>query len=252
MQWYYAANGQSVGPVSDEEIQKLVFSGTINGQTLVWHEGMTDWVKYETLNQPAEAAAPAHAPSKVEHCCECGKEFFTNDLIKYENSLVCAACKPVFFQRLQEGAALPGILEYAGFWTRFGAKFLDGIIMSIVSVILSVASVGLVAANAAKSKNVGAVLTTQLIIFLIQMLFQMAYQVGFLGKYGATPGKMACKIKVVRPDGSPITYGRACGRYFGEMLSGMILCVGYIMAAFDDEKRALHDRICDTRVIRSS
>ncbi|HET6371045.1 MAG TPA: RDD family protein, partial [Nitrospiria bacterium] len=42
----------------------------------------------------------------------------------------------------------------------------------------------------------------------------------------------------------------ACGRYFAEILSGIILCIGYIMAAFDDEKRALHDRICGTRVIK--
>ena len=38
--------------------------------------------------------------------------------------------------------------------------------------------------------------------------------------------------------------------FFAEMLSGMILGIGYLMAAFDDEKRALHDRICDTRVVR--
>jgi uncharacterized RDD family membrane protein YckC len=39
------------------------------------------------------------------------------------------------------------------------------------------------------------------------------------------------------------------GRYFSEMLSGMIMMIGYIMAGFDDEKRALHDRICNTRVV---
>ena len=60
---------------------------------------------------------------------------------------------------------------------------------------------------------------------------------------------MAVKIKVVRPDGSPIGYGRAFGRYFGFLLSYVICLIGLIMAAFDSEKRALHDRICDTRVI---
>ena len=72
----------------------------------------------------------------------------------------------------------------------------------------------------------------------------------FLGKFGATPGKMACKLKVVRPDGERISYARALGRHFAEMLSGIILYIGYIMAAFDEEKRTLHDRICDTRVIK--
>jgi uncharacterized RDD family membrane protein YckC len=70
-----------------------------------------------------------------------------------------------------------------------------------------------------------------------------------IGKYGATLGKMACKIKVVTPDGGRVTYLRAFGRYFAKLLSAMICFIGYIMAGFDDEKRALHDRICDTRVV---
>jgi uncharacterized RDD family membrane protein YckC len=42
------------------------------------------------------------------------------------------------------------------------------------------------------------------------------------------------------------------GRHFAEMLSGILLGIGYLMIAFDDEKRALHDRICDTRVIKKA
>jgi uncharacterized RDD family membrane protein YckC len=63
---------------------------------------------------------------------------------------------------------------------------------------------------------------------------------------------MACKLKVVTADNDRVSYPRAFGRYFAEILSGLILLIGYIMAAFDDQKRTLHDRICDTRVIRSS
>jgi uncharacterized RDD family membrane protein YckC len=61
---------------------------------------------------------------------------------------------------------------------------------------------------------------------------------------------MACGIKVVRPDGDRVSYARALGRYFAEILSGLILAIGYIMAAFDSEKRALHDHICSTRVVK--
>jgi hypothetical protein len=44
--------------------------------------------------------------------------------------------------------------------------------------------------------------------------------------------------------------GRIVGRHFSEWVSGMILLIGYIMAAFDKEqRRALHDHMCDTRVI---
>jgi uncharacterized RDD family membrane protein YckC len=62
---------------------------------------------------------------------------------------------------------------------------------------------------------------------------------------------MVCGLKVVRSGGEKVSYGRAFGRYWATFVSGMILAIGYIMAAFDSQKRALHDRICDTRVIRT-
>jgi len=70
------------------------------------------------------------------------------------------------------------------------------------------------------------------------------------GKYAATLGKMACGLKVVLPDGAPISYGRAFGRAWAELLSGFICDIGYIIAAFDSQKRSLHDHIANTRVIR--
>jgi len=93
-------------------------------------------------------------------------------------------------------------------------------------------------------------------------LFMVLAQVGYLvilagystffhGKYGATPGKMACGLKVVTPEGTPIRYGRAFGRAMAEILSRMICDIGYIIAAFDSQKRALHDHIANTRVIRA-
>jgi len=60
---------------------------------------------------------------------------------------------------------------------------------------------------------------------------------------------MLCKVKVIMADGSKPTYLRAFGRFWAELLSGMICYVGYIIAAFDGEKRSLHDHICSTRVI---
>ena len=82
------------------------------------------------------------------------------------------------------------------------------------------------------------------------MPYLAAYDTWFIGKYGATPGKMACKLKIVVEDGSRVSYLRAFGRHFAKYLSAMILLIGYIMAAFDDQRRTLHDRICETRVVR--
>ncbi len=57
-------------------------------------------------------------------------------------------------------------------------------------------------------------------------------------------------LRIVRSDGSRVSYLRALGRHFAEFISALILYIGYIMVAFDSEKRALHDHICDTRVIQ--
>ena len=86
-------------------------------------------------------------------------------------------------------------------------------------------------------------------LMIVQYIIQFGYEVFFIGKFGATPGKMALKIKVINADGSKVSYLKALGRLFAYFLSGIILGIGLIMAAFDDEKRALHDRICNTRVI---
>ena len=78
----------------------------------------------------------------------------------------------------------------------------------------------------------------------------MTYYFWFLVKKNATPGKMVCGLKVINADGTEeISVGKAIGRHFAKMLSGIILYIGYLMAAFDSEKRALHDHMCNTRVI---
>ena len=83
----------------------------------------------------------------------------------------------------------------------------------------------------------------------ISIALSVAYEAYFLSTRGATPGKMALGLRVVTADGGPISVGLAIGRYFAMYLSGLTLMIGYIMAGFDSQKRALHDYICGTRVI---
>ena len=86
-------------------------------------------------------------------------------------------------------------------------------------------------------------------IRIIAIAFNAVYAGFFIGRYGATPGKMACQLIVVDANGAPISYSRSFGRGFAEIVSGITCYIGYIIAAFDGEKRALHDHICSTRVI---
>ena len=102
----------------------------------------------------------------------------------------------------------------------------------------------------------GAIFAQAVIGQAIGLLFQLilvavrtVYSTFFLGKFGATPGKMIFKLTVVDASGGKISYGRAFGRSCAEILSRVICLIGYIIAAFDDQKRALHDHMCSTRVI---
>ncbi len=241
MSWYYASGDQQLGPVSDEDLNNLVQQGTVTDATLVWKEGMADWVPYSTVGGGSGGAGGTGIV-----CAECGNQFQFEDVVRFGENYVCASCKPVFVQRMQEGSIAAGPMEYAGFWIRFAARFVDGIILQIVGIGMMFA-----AAAMASSGTQDQAATHQLIASLLNALFGLAYEVFFVGKFGATPGKMALKLKIVRPDGEPVSYLRVLGRHFATFLSAITLMIGYLMAAFDREQhRALHDRICDTRVIR--
>jgi uncharacterized RDD family membrane protein YckC len=185
--------------------------------------------------------SPGAEPSR---CSNCGIPYPESELITYGDAKICASCKQAFFQKLKEGAALPVGFAYAGFWIRFGAQIVDYIILYIVNMAIFLAFempfFGPPEPNA---------LGLYWLLVLLQYAIAIGYETVFIGKFGATPGKMACRIKVVNPDGSRVSYMKALGRVFGKFLSGVILCIGYLMVGFDDEKRALHDRVCNTRVI---
>ena len=142
---------------------------------------------------------------------------------------------------------MAGALDYAGFWIRFGAVVIDGFIIWIFNLALFI-PLGIIMPTS--GENAFETLSFMPLVMLLQYAIPAAYDTWFVGKYGATPGKMACKIKIVVADGTPVTYSRALGRHFAKWLSSLIMGIGFLMAAIDDERRTLHDRICETRVVR--
>jgi len=196
------------------------------------------------LKQKSETDT-AHSPQAV--CSQCGRSFPEDEIIRYQGSSICAACKPLFIQRLKEGAGVPSEMEYGGFWIRLAAKIIDTIAMGIIQLVVSV-PLGLMLGISNSSDSV--MLIGQGVNLLFSLIMPIIYSTWFLGTYAATPGKMACRLSVVSAYGERISYMAAFGRTMAEWLSSLILCIGYLMAAFDEEKRTLHDRICNTRVIR--
>jgi uncharacterized RDD family membrane protein YckC len=253
MDWFYADGGRQSGPVDEAGLARLVAAGTIRPETLVWRAGLANWQPYQSIAAPPPAMPVAGG---VAYCSECGKPYPSDELAAFGSVLVCGLCKPLYTQKLREGVvATP--MRYAGFWLRFLAVFLDGIIIQIVLTVIFGALfliMGLASIDYANQDqiqaHIGEIMALYGLFFLGSIVINAAYETWFIGKYGATPGKMACQIHVVTPYGGKISYARALGRHFAKFISSMTLTIGYIMAGFDDEKRSLHDRICETRVIK--
>lgn len=144
-----------------------------------------------------------------------------------------------FANRNQEIDALPK----AGFWMRVVATMLDGLIVFVLQFALS-----FLLAAAGSAAGIGDISG---LIMLFGYVLSFAYYIVFTGYCGQTPGKMALRIKVIRTDGSQISYGRAAFReVVAKFISGIILGIGYLMVAFDEQKQGLHDRMSDTYVIK--
>lgn len=137
----------------------------------------------------------------------------------------------------------------AGFWIRFVAYFFDGAVVGFAQFLLGLAFgqvTGLLSDGIGETHTALSVLSG-----LLGVTISLAYGIFFIGYCGQTPGKMVVKIKVMRTDGTEMTYGRAFLReVIGKFLSGILLCIGYLMVAFDSQKQGLHDKIADTYVIK--
>lgn len=264
MPWYYEVNREQRGPVADDEFARLVQSGVVRAETLVWREGWANWQPYSQSGSAFPAAMPTTAPTfagvaddaESAVCAVSGQRRPKRDMLQFEGRWVSAEHKEEFFQRLREGVAQQGEMVYAGFWIRFGAKFIDGIILGVANAILGGVIGGVMGAMlAARMQDpetaVGVVLAIQAVSYLVGTLMAIAYALFFIRKWDATPGKRMLGLKVLRADGSSLSKGRIVGRYFAEFVSSLTLLIGYLMAAFDkEERRALHDRMCDTRVVK--
>ncbi len=256
MDWYYGEAGKQIGPIDEASFDALVGAGIIRDETLVWRAGLPAWQKYQTI-RPAPPLPPpliAADGAAVRFCSECGKPYPPDELAAFGTSLVCAACKPAFTQKLREGIQPTGAMRYAGFWIRFVAVVVDGIALYIVSMIffaISMIFIHIDWANIGRSQaDIMQLLALEGIWALFNLIVSAVYETWMIGRFGATAGKMACSLLVVNSDGTKLSYQRALGRHFAKYLSSFTLGIGYIMAGLDEEKRSLHDRVCDTRVIK--
>jgi uncharacterized RDD family membrane protein YckC len=158
-----------------------------------------------------------------------------------------------------------GGVAYAGFWLRFVAHLIDGVISGVGFLILLIPLFILTGAGAALSKigsgedigndaaaflGLGFIFGFFGIILLVSWLY---YALSESSSWQGTVGKKLLNLQVTDMSGQRISFGRASGRFFAKMITGMIpLLIGYIMAGFTEKKQAVHDMIASCLVLRKA
>jgi uncharacterized RDD family membrane protein YckC len=284
-EWHYAIGNQQHGPVPFQTLWSMATSGQLTSDNLVWREGMADWIpatqvpelagafgataaaggggggdEYD-LAPPQPGAAPAGAWPSQSHGY--------------------AAQQPGPYTQPYAGAAGAGAVLpygtytqtgpqqtwwYGGFWLRVVATIIDGVILWIPNTVIQLIGQMIVpqvaggfgtptpgprgtpgAPNMPPPAFWGAIAGIWFAQIVVAWLFEAFFTAS---KFQGTPGKMALGLRVVDSNGGRLSFGHATGRHFAKMISGIICGIGYIVAAFDERKRALHDIMCTTFVVK--
>jgi len=132
------------------------------------------------------------------------------------------------------------INQPAGFWIRLAAHSVDSVIMLMVKVGTGTAATALMPLGSSR-------LFLDLALFTV---LHMLYYVLLTGRTGQTAGKLLFGIRVVGVAGESIGYGRAVRRWLGYLVSYLSLGYGFYMAGIRADKRASHDLLAGTKVMR--
>lgn len=234
-QWYYSSGGTSYGPVDEERLKALARQGYFQGDDYVFSSYIGDWVRadsvyglFEEAAEPLEGAARRVAPPPVG----------TPQALRYT-------------------------MQYAGFWIRFVAAFIDGLLLLLPSCLVmgvirllffGVSDAFRFHTSATFAVEDAAAAVLALVYYAVatvvpHLLAWPYYSLMESSRWQATLGKRAVGIIVTDANGNRITFARATGRHFASFISGLMLCIGYIIGAFTERKQTLHDMIADTVVV---
>jgi uncharacterized RDD family membrane protein YckC len=261
MGWYYFKDDEKIGPISKEQIDILIQNGIITSETKIWNDKTQSWKLFEEVADDIEEIedTPTVFTEEVNReeiedksksiasilCDGCGLNFPDDVMIEVGDKKLCKNCKQDYLKGIREGLNFSKVLPYGSFFVRFVAKIIDGIIIGLGYILISFFFSLLIDPLVSGTGN----LITSVLVNLLAAGFGMAYQIYFIGNYNATIGKMVLGLEIIIPDGTTIDYRIATYRVLAEGLSSIGMGFGYFMAAFDEEKRTLHDRICNTRVV---
>ena len=145
-------------------------------------------------------------------------------------------------------------MEKAGFFERFIALIVDNIMIAVIAGVLSCCVWFPLSLLGGNDENLmGALIgLATFLVWVVIVFMQFVYFGYFWGKDGQSLGMKLINIKVIQQNGDQISFLRGGLRgTFGYWVSGFIFGLGFLWAAFDDEKETWHDKIFDTWVVKT-
>jgi uncharacterized RDD family membrane protein YckC len=147
-------------------------------------------------------------------------------------------------------------VRYGGFWIRFVAIVIDWIVLGVIMLPIRLVVFGIMHVSRYdwgpySDRHLGPLFAAGFAVSGTYTVIYWLYEALMMSStWQATLGKKALNLRVTDEAGNRISFARGSGRHFAKYLSLLTFLIGYIMAAFTDRKRALHDILAGTLVRR--
>ena len=233
--------GNRLVELADAELKRLVSTGTIRRDDLVWRNGLKGWIKASDVKGLFPAAVTSESAVPVVGAPPPPPPVPTYSE-PFDNS------EP-FDMRVNDAELTlmvnyADVSPYAGFWKRFAAILIDLLITQAATLVIFLVFGFAMAVEGANEAQIQ--LAGNIIGIIIWWLYAACMESSQLQ---GSLGKLALGIKVTDLNGQRIGFGRATGRHFAAILSGIVFGIGFFMAAFTERKQALHDQIASCLVL---
>ncbi len=229
------------GPVPRVFVDERVQHGLWPDTLMIAEVGSNAWAPYRDFDADASAATKAPPPAPVVD-----EPLDTRATVMRTAPL---ALMPLADANSGDGRAAalpPGAAIHAGFWRRCAAYFMDGIVLVVVVwAANTIAALGLATSSGMSAMGLNVIVISALALLINWLYFALQES----STAQATLGKCAMGIKVTDDYGRRIGFGRATGRFFGKIISGMIMDIGFMLAGWTARKQALHDMLAGTVVV---
>jgi len=236
------------GPFTRAEVAEQLGRGEITLDSLAFIDGLTQWTPLRDVLAKVDAAAVVPAPAPVA-TMPVGTDYG-------QTGPVSAGASAPIGTGYSYAATMqpPGHLVYAGFWLRFLAYVIDLVLLYAVvftGSLLMGFVIGMVVVLVDRDALQSVLTIVKPVTVVITLvIFWLYFTLMESSRLQATVGKMALGLRVTNRQGERLGFGRATGRFFGKIVSALILYVGFMMAAWTERKQGLHDMLADTLVVR--